>query len=159
MRPLISAGGGSVDYRFRHRDGHYIWVQDTFRVVCDEDGAAARARRSLGRHLRAQASRQDALQANIALQETKRYLTRLLESSTDAVFSTDKAGNVVVFNQGAEDLLDYRAEDVVGHHIALLYGERGRRTRCRARDAQARGHRVGLRDVLKSQGRTATFRC
>ena len=38
MRPLIERGGGTVEYRFRHRDGHYIWIQDTFRVVNDEDG-------------------------------------------------------------------------------------------------------------------------
>ena len=38
MRPLIERGGGTVEYRFRHRDGHYIWIQDAFRVVNDEAG-------------------------------------------------------------------------------------------------------------------------
>ena len=38
MAPLMRQGGGSVEYRFRHRDGHYIWIQDTFRVVTDEAG-------------------------------------------------------------------------------------------------------------------------
>jgi hypothetical protein len=27
--------GGTVEYRSRHRDGHYIWIQDTFRVITD----------------------------------------------------------------------------------------------------------------------------
>src|SRR4029079_2760699 len=27
---LISQGGGSLEYRFRHRDGHHIWIQDSF---------------------------------------------------------------------------------------------------------------------------------
>jgi len=35
---LIAGGGGSVTYRFRHRDGHYVWVQDTFRVIRDDAG-------------------------------------------------------------------------------------------------------------------------
>jgi PAS domain-containing protein len=35
---LITQGGGSIEYRFRHRDGHYVWVQDTFKVVYDEVG-------------------------------------------------------------------------------------------------------------------------
>ena len=39
MRPLIERGGGTVEYQFRHRDGHYIWVQDTFRVVNDAAGS------------------------------------------------------------------------------------------------------------------------
>src|SRR5579871_5386064 len=36
--PLIKQGGGTVAYRFRHRDGHYIWIQDTFKVIRDEAG-------------------------------------------------------------------------------------------------------------------------
>ena len=38
MLPLIGRGGGSVEYRFHHRDGHYIWIQDTFKVVYDDAG-------------------------------------------------------------------------------------------------------------------------
>ena len=40
MGPLIEGGGGTVEYRFRHRDGHYIWIQDTFRVITDQTGHA-----------------------------------------------------------------------------------------------------------------------
>src|SRR5262247_642421 len=25
---LVTRGGGSVEYRFQHRDGHYVWIQD-----------------------------------------------------------------------------------------------------------------------------------
>jgi PAS domain S-box-containing protein len=35
---LLQQGGGTVEYRFRHRQGHYIWIQDTFRVLRDETG-------------------------------------------------------------------------------------------------------------------------
>src|SRR5262245_49714850 len=38
--PLIAQGGGSVEYRFRRRDGAYIWIQDTFKVIHDEAGNA-----------------------------------------------------------------------------------------------------------------------
>src|SRR5262249_14303872 len=40
LGPLIERGGGTVEYRFRHRDGHYIWIQDTFRVITDHTGHA-----------------------------------------------------------------------------------------------------------------------
>lgn len=33
---LIERGGGTVEYRFRHRDGHYVWVQDSFKVMYDD---------------------------------------------------------------------------------------------------------------------------
>ena len=35
---LIGQGGGTIEYRFRHRQGHYIWIQDTFKVTHDEAG-------------------------------------------------------------------------------------------------------------------------
>ena len=50
MLPLIGRGGGTVEYRFRHRDGHYIWIQDTFKVVYDDAGRPLRARGRMGRH-------------------------------------------------------------------------------------------------------------
>ena len=59
--------------------------------------------------------------AQVAL-ETKRYLTRLIDSSTDAIISTDKEGKVVLFNEGAETLLGYRAEEVIGRRVSVLYG-------------------------------------
>ena len=54
MQPLIGRGGGSVEYRFRHRDGHYIWIQDTFKVVYDDAGRPLESGRRLGRHHHAQ---------------------------------------------------------------------------------------------------------
>ena len=38
LERLIGQGGGSLEYRFRHRDGHHIWIQDTFTVTNDDDG-------------------------------------------------------------------------------------------------------------------------
>jgi PAS domain S-box-containing protein len=53
MGPLIEQGGGTIEYRFRHRDGHYIWIQDTFRVA-GRAGQSFGDRWVVGRHLRTQ---------------------------------------------------------------------------------------------------------
>ncbi len=38
--PLLLAEGGqqSHDYRFRHRDGRYLWMHDRLRMLCDDSG-------------------------------------------------------------------------------------------------------------------------
>ena len=36
---LIPQGGGNLEYRFRHRDGHFRWFQDSFKTVYDGSGA------------------------------------------------------------------------------------------------------------------------
>ena len=38
MGPLMERGGGTLEYRFKHRDGHYVWVHDTFKIIPDEAG-------------------------------------------------------------------------------------------------------------------------
>jgi PAS domain S-box-containing protein len=38
VQRLITEGGGNLEYRFRHRDGHFRWFQDSFKTVYDEAG-------------------------------------------------------------------------------------------------------------------------
>jgi PAS domain S-box-containing protein len=40
MYRLIPEGGGNLEYRFRHHDGHYRWFQDTFKTVFNDLGGA-----------------------------------------------------------------------------------------------------------------------
>ena len=122
MAPLIEQGGGSVEYRFRHRDGHYVWIQDTFKVIHDDAGQPLELVGAWADITQRKRAEQGALEANAKLQETKRSLSRLIESSPDAIISTDREGNVVLFNEGAEIMLGYRAEEVIDRRVTLLYG-------------------------------------
>jgi PAS domain-containing protein len=121
LPPMIERGGGSIEYRFRHREGHYIWVQDSFKVVNDEDSHPRELVGAWADISESKRAEQAALKANIELQDTKRYLTRLIESSTDAIIATDKDDKVVLFNEGAEILLGYRADEVIGKSPGALY--------------------------------------
>ena len=119
---MIKQGEGAVEYRFRHKDGRYVWIQDTFKVVYDEARHPLELVGAWADITKRKEAEQKALAANAELQETKRSLSRLIESSPDAIISTDKDGNVVLFNEGAEILLGYRADEVIGRKAALLYG-------------------------------------
>jgi PAS domain S-box-containing protein len=144
MSPLIEKGAGTLDYRFRHRDGHYIWIQDTFKVVNDDNGHPLELVGAWADITQSKSAEQRALTANAELQETKRYLSRLIESSTDAIVATDKQSNIVLFNEGAEILLGYRPEEVIGKRWTELY------------DSEERAKEV-LREMRKRGGTVAAF--
>ena len=151
MQPLIGRGGGSVEYRFRHRDGHYIWIQDTFKVVYDDAGRPLELVGAWADITTRKQAEQVALAANAEIQETKRYLARLIESSPDAIIATDKQDNVVLFNEGAETLLGYRAEDVVGHPTAELYDGEDRARDILIEMRKRGGTASGCESVLKAK--------
>ncbi len=48
------------------------------------------------------------------IREKSEFLSKLIESSTDSIVVTDMEGNILLFNRGAEELLGYRAEEVIG---------------------------------------------
>jgi PAS domain S-box-containing protein len=151
MLPLIGRGGGTVEYRFRHRDGHHIWIQDTFKVVSDDTGGPLELVGAWADITKRKQAEQVALAANAEIQETKRYLTRLIESSPDAIIATDKSETVVLFNEGAETLLGYRAEDVIGRTIAGLYDSEERARDLLIEMRKRGGTASGYESVLKAK--------
>ena len=76
-------GGGTLEYRFRHRRGHYIWIQDTFQGQATIPQASRRRSSAPGRTSptancrgRAAATCREVEQRNQFIRETfGRYLT------------------------------------------------------------------------------------
>ncbi len=58
------------------------------------------------------------------LRATKEFLERLIDSTVDAIVAADMRGIVILFNQGAERLYGYRADEVIGKlPVWALYDE------------------------------------
>jgi PAS domain S-box-containing protein len=58
------------------------------------------------------------------LRETNAFFKNLIESSVDGIIATDMAGNIFIFNKGAETITGYTAEEVMGKiHVTKLYPE------------------------------------
>jgi PAS domain S-box-containing protein len=56
------------------------------------------------------------------LKEANDFLINLIESSVDGIIVTDMKGNILIFNKGAENILGYKAEEVVGKmNIRSIY--------------------------------------
>lgn len=59
------------------------------------------------------------------LKETNEFLRNILESSSAvSIISTDWEGNILYWNQGAEEIFGYKSEEIVGlQKIGILYPE------------------------------------
>ncbi len=56
------------------------------------------------------------------LREANEFLMNLIESSVDGIIVTNMKGDILIFNRGAENLLGYQAEEVVGKmNIRSIY--------------------------------------
>jgi len=56
------------------------------------------------------------------LKEANDFLMNLIESSIDGIIVTDMKGDILIFNRGAENLLGYKSEEVVGKmNIRSIY--------------------------------------
>jgi two-component system NtrC family sensor kinase len=48
------------------------------------------------------------------IRDANEFLSKIIESSVNCVVATDMQGNILLFNKGAEELLGYKSEEVVG---------------------------------------------
>ena len=95
-----SISAGSVEYRFRHKDGRYRWLSDRFSILKDPAG---RPLYWLG------VSRDVTLNKEMeqALRQNEDRLRRLLENSPDAVSIVDAKGQTLWTTAAATRLLGY----------------------------------------------------
>lgn len=65
------------------------------------------------------------IQMENELRKANEFLHNVIRSSVDGIIAADMKGNIIIFNEGAERLLGYKAEEVVGKiHITQLYPSR-----------------------------------
>jgi PAS domain S-box-containing protein len=55
-----------------------------------------------------------------AAEEAKRFLASIVESSEDAIVAHTPDGTILTWNQGAQALLGYSSEEIIGRHLSLL---------------------------------------
>ena len=95
-----------VDYRFAHRDGHWIWLRDILSWARDpEDRASLR-----GLTLDITAHRQ----ATAALEESEDRYRDVVNHISEVIFRTDADGRWTLLNPAWEGLTGYRVEETLG---------------------------------------------
>lgn len=105
----------SLDYRTDPQRGPVRHLRSTVHVLCDAQG---HPRRAVGTTLDVSSERR-------AFESCAR-LAALVESSNDAIYSTDLEGRITSWNAAAELLLGWSAESIQGRSYSLLLPEPGR---------------------------------
>jgi two-component system cell cycle sensor histidine kinase/response regulator CckA len=108
---LAAEGSDVYEAYFRiHRpDGELRWLHTRARInLAGPDGPATMV--GVVRDITAQRS----------AEETRTRLAAIVECSDDAIVSTDLGAHVTSWNRGAERLLGYRADEMMGRHVSML---------------------------------------
>jgi two-component system, sensor histidine kinase PdtaS len=79
-----------------------------------------KADRPNGKDLQTQ---EDRVSANL---ESAALLSQILDVADDAIITTDKQGEILAFNKGAERIFGYAASEMLGRNIQLLLPQRHR---------------------------------
>lgn len=107
----LSRGEPTIQFknRYRKKDGQYIWLEWTARSLANEEVIYAVARDITGRiRLENEKNR---------IESAHFRLTEIVESATDAIIVKDLNGIVQSWNLGAETLLGYTANEMIGNRI------------------------------------------
>jgi PAS domain S-box-containing protein len=55
------------------------------------------------------------------IEKMHQFQTKLIQTSNDGIIAKDLRGNILIFNEGAERILGYRKEELIGkikvHHL------------------------------------------
>lgn len=111
-----AAGEGddyAIEYRMRHKQGHYIWVLDSGRLFRDKRGRIVR-----------QAGAVIDLTARKAIEEQLRRKADLVELSFEPIFVWHPVRGIVEWNRGAENLYGFTRDEAIGRDAQKLLGSR-----------------------------------
>ena len=96
-----------IQYRIRHKKGHYIFIEDTAKIVRDENGRAVHIVGAIA----------DITQRKLA-EDALRYQANLLNNVSDAVIAIDTDLNIQSWNRAAERLYGWTVDEVRGKPLS-----------------------------------------
>jgi PAS domain S-box-containing protein len=98
-----------LQYRMRHKKGHYLFVEDTAKIVRDDNGRAVHIVGAIA----------DITQRKLA-EDALQYQANLLNNVSDAVIATDMDLNIRAWNRAAERAYGWTPEEVIGKPLSAV---------------------------------------
>ncbi len=112
MKKGLIKGELLEEFRIKHKDGHYIWVETKGRFLIEDKkikGAIMISRDITERKKNEK-----------KIQESESKYRTLFESSTDGIYSTDMEGNFIEFNKAFLEILGYSKEELLTLNIRKI---------------------------------------
>jgi diguanylate cyclase (GGDEF)-like protein/PAS domain S-box-containing protein len=111
----VDSGKATCDGWHVRKDRSLLWCTDTVQPLRDAAGAVVGFTKIV----------HDTTETHLAeelLRESEERLRLLIEGVTNyAIFSIDVAGNILLWNSGAEKLYGYSAAEIVGKNFSIIY--------------------------------------
>lgn len=104
-------------YRYRHKDGHYIWFETNSRYIFDDEGEIVEII-AVGRNIT------ERKEFEARLQESEQRYKSLFEYNPSAVYSMNLQGDYLTANANLEQLSGYSLEELLGNYFGPLVAEK-----------------------------------
>ncbi|WP_020588255.1 PAS domain-containing protein [Desulfobacter curvatus] len=95
-----------LEYRFKHRNGHYVWLQDRFSIVCDTEGKVS-SRIGSVRDIT------ERKHAEERLRQSEARWQFALEGSGDGLWDWNAVTNQVFFSKRWKEMLGFTDNELV----------------------------------------------
>ncbi|GIW25487.1 MAG: GGDEF domain-containing protein [Meiothermus sp.] len=112
-RSRTERGSYRLEARYRHADGHYVWIDTLVTFISDAEGNVIGSVVS-GRDVT------ERRQAEEALREREYRLSQITNSVRDVVLLLDPWAKVQYVTPSVEQVLGYHPEELVGRSVSLL---------------------------------------
>ncbi|UCG90860.1 MAG: PAS domain S-box protein [candidate division WOR-3 bacterium] len=122
MKKLVKEKKYSFEYRFRHKNGDYVWVRDEMHLVYDREG---KPREIIGCWTDITQQKK----TEKALQESSELLKKFMDSATEGFVLFDEHMNIIDVNDYILETFHAKKKDVIGMNaldLSLAAWETGR---------------------------------
>jgi PAS domain S-box-containing protein len=112
IQMVMKEGAGTIELELICNDGRKVPTEYRVSIISDDQGEQ-KYFISIGRDITERKRAEEAMKKS----------SIIIDSTADAVITTDIAGNITFWNKGAEVIYGYRKEEAIGKPVSILYKE------------------------------------